>query len=75
MEGHALNLTEIVGNTSPALEVTRKDGEDHYMVGPSYLATGRDMYAITEKCVEFVPKVQKQHPCLLAEMSRCSPIV
>jgi len=67
-EWMALNLTEIAGNTSPALEVTKKDGEDHYMVGPPYLATGRDMYAIAEKWVEFAPKVHKQYPRLLAEM-------
>jgi hypothetical protein len=67
-EWMALNLTEIAGNASPALEVTKKDGEDHYMVGPPYLATGRDMYAIAEKWVEFVPKVHKQYPRLLAEM-------
>jgi hypothetical protein len=38
------------------------------MVGPPYLATGRDMYAIAEKWVEFAPKVHKQYPRLLAEM-------
>jgi hypothetical protein len=68
LEWMELNLTEIAGNTSPALQVTKKDGENHYMVGPPYLATGRDMYAIAEKWVEFAPKVHKQYSRLLAEM-------
>jgi len=63
-----LNLTEIAGENSPAIGVTQQEGLVHYPVGPPYLATVRDMYAISKKWAEFVPKVHKEYPHLLAEM-------
>jgi len=62
------NLTEIAGTNSPSKQVGERDANDHYAVGPPYLATGRDMYAIAKKWAEFVPLVHREFPYLLAEM-------
>jgi len=63
-----VNLTEVAGQDSPAKNVTKEQGLESYPVGPPYLATARDMYEISKKWVEFVPKVHKEFPHLLAEM-------
>mmetsp|Transcript_24054 Transcript_24054/g.34478 ORF Transcript_24054/g.34478 Transcript_24054/m.34478 type:complete len:511 (+) Transcript_24054:123-1655(+) len=62
------NLTEIAGTNSPSKQVDEKDAEYHYAVGPPYLATGRDMYAIAKKWADFAPRVHREFPYLLAEM-------
>lgn len=62
------NLHEIAGADSPAKTVSQKDGGKYYPAGPPYIATKRDMYAIADKWTEFVPKVHKEYPYLLAEM-------
>lgn len=62
------NLDEIAGENSPAKDVSRDDGGLFYPVGPPYLATARDMHSIAEKWTEFVPRVHKEYPHLLAEM-------
>jgi len=63
-----LDLGTIAGQDSPAKDVTREEGLVSYHVGPPYLATARDMYSIAKKWAEFVPKVHKEYPHLLAEM-------
>lgn len=63
-----LNIHEIAGADSPAKLVNQQDGGTFYPVGPPYLATVRDMYAIAKRWTEFVPKVHKEYPHLLAEM-------
>lgn len=62
------NLHEIAGADSPAKKVTQNDANVHYPVGPPYIGTARDMYAISQKWTEFVPRVHKEYPYLLAEM-------
>jgi len=62
------NLSEIAGEDSPAKEVSQEDGGLFYPVGPPYLATARDMHSIAIKWTEFVPRVHKEYPHLLAEM-------
>jgi|AntRauTorckE5430_2_1112549.scaffolds.fasta_scaffold03231_3 hypothetical protein len=62
------NLKEIAGPDSPAIKVDQRDGGTYYPAGPPYIGTVRDMYAISEKWTEFVPKVHKEYPYLLAEM-------
>jgi hypothetical protein len=62
------NLDEIAGADSPAKKVTQQEGGTYYPVGPPYIATVRDMYQISLKWTEFVPRVHKEYPYLLAEM-------
>ena len=62
------NLDEIAGSDSPAKKVTQQEGGTYYPVGPPYIATVRDMYQISLKWTEFVPRVHKEYPYLLAEM-------
>lgn len=62
------DLLEIAGPDSPASKVSQSDGGKYYPVGPPYLATVRDMHAIAGKWTEYVPRVHKQYPYLLAEM-------
>jgi hypothetical protein len=62
-------LATITGDPhSPALEVNKVDGRNHYPAGPPYIGTARDMYAIAQKWTEFAPKVHAEYPYLLAEM-------
>jgi len=63
-----LDINKIAGKTSPANKVSKQDSNQHYPVGPPYLATARDMYQIAVNWSDFVPKVHQQHPHLLAEM-------
>jgi len=64
-----VNMTHVAGG-----QPSRIDGMDmdearmHYSVGPPYIATAKDMYAIVEKWTEFVPLVYDNYPHLLAEM-------
>ena len=62
------DLDKIVGENSPAKNVTKEDGALYYPVGPPYIGTVYDMYQIAQKWTEFVPKVHAQYPYLLAEM-------
>ena len=63
-----LDLAQIGGPDSPLLTTTHEEGRLYYPVGPPYVATVSDSYAIALKWSEFVPKVHKQYPHLLAEM-------
>lgn len=63
-----LNLEEIGGPDSRLMQVSNEEGRLYYPVGPPYIATVTDSYEIAKKWSEFVPKVHKQYPHLLAEM-------
>jgi hypothetical protein len=62
------NRTLVCGEGSPCLHVSEIDGENHYSVGPPYIATRADFDRIATSWVSFVPKVYSQYPYLLAEM-------
>lgn len=62
------DLDKIAGPDSPAKTVSSQDGQLYYPVGPPYIGTVYDMYQISLKWTEFVPRVHAQYPHLLAEM-------
>jgi len=62
------DLDKIAGKDSPAKEVNQEAGRLYFPVGPPYIGTVRDMYRISVKWSEFVPRVHEQYPYLLAEM-------
>jgi len=62
-----LDLEIIAGKNTPS-KIDNWNAGSFYPVGPPYLATVGDMYAIAVKWAEFVPAVHKQYPYLLAEM-------
>lgn len=64
----SFHLGDIAGPDSPALQVSQADGGTFYPVGPPYIGTVRDMHSISLKWTEFVPRVHKEYPYLLAEM-------
>jgi peptidyl serine alpha-galactosyltransferase len=53
---------------SPVDALDNTQAQRGYIVGPPYIATARDMYAIVNKWSQFAPKVHDQYPYLLAEM-------
>jgi len=55
-------------NRSPCLDVTRRDGELHYAVGPPYILHRDDLHRLSRTWTKFVPRVYEQYPFLLAEM-------
>ena len=59
---------EVSEEDSPARKLTQKEAADYYPAGPPYLATGRDFYTLVKKWTDYVPKVHKVYPHLLAEM-------
>lgn len=61
-------LAEVVGNNSPALNVTLDDARDYYPAGPPYIATARDAYRIALHWVDFLPKVHAIFPPFMCEM-------
>ena len=63
-----LEYANVAGDNSPATKVTSKEAMSSYAVGPPYIATALDMYAIAQKWVEFVPLVHSRFPQLMAEM-------
>jgi len=65
-----LNTTAVVGPTSRVVNksMSLEEAKGHYIVGPPYVATAKDMYNIALKWTEFVPKVHHEYPHLLAEM-------
>jgi hypothetical protein len=57
------------GKPSPVANITDKEAFDYYMgMGPPYVATAKDMYAIASTWSEVVPRVHDEYPHLLAEM-------
>jgi hypothetical protein len=69
VQWESFDLDKIAGPDSPAKLVTKEDGRLYYPVGPPYIATARDIYAIAQKWTEFVPHVHAQYPHLLAGTS------
>lgn len=63
-----LDMEEIGGPNSPLLKATDEEGKLYFPAGPPYIATVTDSYEIAKAWSEFVPKVHKQYPHLLAEM-------
>jgi methyl coenzyme M reductase alpha subunit len=58
-----------VGEVSPALNVTREEGNWYSPAGPHYtITTARNMYAIAHMWTTIAPKVHEQYPEFLAEM-------
>ena len=53
---------------SPVDDLTNPQAQRGFIVGPPYIATARDMYAIATYWAKFVPRVHDQYPHLLAEM-------
>ena len=62
------DLEKIAGPNTPAKKVSKDDGALYFPAGPPYIGTVHDMYLISQKWTEFVPKVHAQYPYLLAEM-------
>ena len=62
------NRTYICGADSPCLEPMSYFGEQHYAVGPPYMAVKEDMVRIAATWTKFVPRVYEHYPFLLAEM-------
>jgi hypothetical protein len=63
-----LDMEKIGGKGTRLMTTTNEEGLLYYPVGPPYLATITDMYQISLKWTEFVPRVHEQYPHLLAEM-------
>ena len=62
------NITYVTGGESQVNKMERKEAADYYPAGPPYLATGRDMYQIAKKWVEFVPRFFEVFTGFMAEM-------
>ena len=53
---------------TPVANMTKKEARDYYFaMGPPYVATAKDMYAIVKTWSDIVPKVHDEYPYLLAE--------
>mmetsp|Transcript_13824 Transcript_13824/g.19930 ORF Transcript_13824/g.19930 Transcript_13824/m.19930 type:complete len:237 (-) Transcript_13824:9-719(-) len=55
-------------NDSRILSMDNAEAMAHYSLGPPYVATARDMYAIATKWTEIVVRIHDDYPHLLAEM-------
>jgi hypothetical protein len=63
------NLSYVVGDAdSPVLKVSLEDAGRFYPAGPPYLLTARDMYQVSVKWTEFLPRLWKLSPKFMAEM-------
>ena len=62
------NRTHVCGVGSPCLIPDDKFGNNHYAVGPPYIAVRADFQTIAEAWTQFVPRVYEKYPFLLAEM-------
>ncbi|CAJ1891238.1 unnamed protein product [Cylindrotheca closterium] len=57
------------GGPSPVLKLDKKEADDYYYgMGPPYIATAKDMYAIVKTWSGIVPRVHENFPELMAEM-------
>lgn len=66
-----INMTEILGSSTLPSTVrtwTNSDIVNHYVAGPPYLATGRDMYRIVQTWKRFAIPVYQQTKDHLSEM-------
>ncbi|KAL3942139.1 MAG: hypothetical protein SGBAC_003601 [Bacillariaceae sp.] len=57
------------GKPSPVLNLSREEAAEYYHgMGPPYIATAKDMYAIVKTWSTIVPRVHENFPELMAEM-------
>lgn len=63
-----VNATYVANGSTRVTNMDIAEAKSHYALGPPYIATAKDMYAISQKWTEFVPRVHDQYPHLLAEM-------
>ena len=63
-----VNATYVANGTTRIETMDMDEAKGHYALGPPYIATARDMYAIANKWTEFLPRVHDNYPHLLAEM-------
>jgi hypothetical protein len=70
-----LNLTAIAGDETPAANVSHDDVLMYYPVGPPYLGTIEDMYAIATKWSEFVPHVYEVNYWMIDFRKPCTIFV
>jgi hypothetical protein len=57
------------GKPTPVATMEQQEAKDYYnAMGPPYVATAKDMYAIVKTWSSIVPRVRDQYPHLLAEM-------
>jgi hypothetical protein len=62
-----INPQNVFQGNSPVANMTDHEAYSYYMgMGPPYVATGKDMYAIVDKWAEVVPRVHDDYPHLLA---------
>ena len=61
-------LRELTPEGSKARDMANKEAAERYAVGPPYMATAGDFYEIAKKWTDYVPRVHKVYPHLLAEM-------
>jgi hypothetical protein len=62
------NRGKICGEGSPCLLPNMQFGEQHYSVGPPYVAVTADLRQLAKTWTLFVPRVYEGYPYLLAEM-------
>jgi len=62
------NLSYVVGEDSPANDVSIPDAKKYYPAGPPYVATAKDMYKIAVHWVKFLPRLHVLFPKMMAEM-------
>ena len=63
-----INMTTLGFPDSPVNSLSYKEAQFGYIVGPPYVATAGDMYAIVDQWTIFAHGVHDQYPYLLAEM-------
>jgi peptidyl serine alpha-galactosyltransferase len=63
-----VNVTYVANGPTRITSMSVDEAWSHYAVGPPYIATARDMYAIARTWTQFVPRVLDLYPHLLAEM-------
>jgi peptidyl serine alpha-galactosyltransferase len=63
-----VNMTALGFPNSPVDQLSYKQAQAGYIVGPPYIATARDMYKIVTQWTIFAHGVHAQYPFLLAEM-------
>lgn len=66
---YKVNQTYVFDGPTPVATMTKQEAADYYnAMGPPYVATAKDMYAIVKTWSDIVPRVRDQYPYLLAEM-------
>ena len=63
-----LDVETITQDPNTPARISNPEAGKHYPAGPPYLATVKDFHLIAKHWAEFVPRVHKEHPHLMAEM-------